>query len=367
MSAATLLRNRLEAALAHRVPGALSPKPRIIREFVPTGVRSVDELLQGGFPGNAITEIVGAECSGRTSLALSVIAGLTHAGKVCAWIDVSDALHPESATAAGVDLQRLLWVRCGAAPTIPTILHRAVVTESTSTNSVTVPEKYFDPRPIKKGLHGGGFGPHPRGEVKGLSNAIAGLFGKQEPGKKEPGKKEPGKKATGALHPDLQKQTESESKKPERSESINSLPPKNTYLPKKPWSRLDQALRAADLLLQNGGFAAMVLDMGDIPPAHALRVPLATWFRYRAVAAQKQTSVVLLLQHPCAKSSAALTLRLQAGHPRSESTVFVGVDFFAKIERQRFSSDAEDIAGLRKPPQAQRWTRWQSRTAWAGR
>src|SRR5580704_5421663 len=138
-------------------------------------------------------------------------------------------------------------------------------------------------------------------------------------------------------------QPKSERAKPESGESSSLSIPKKIVASKKPWSRLDQALRITDLLLQNGGFAAVVLDMGDIVPAHALRVPLATWFRYRAVAAQKQTSVVLLLQHPCAKSSAALTLRLHAGNPRSEATVFTGLDFFAEVERQRFWPGAEEF------------------------
>jgi len=357
MSAASLLRDRIEAALACRIPSALSPPPRIIREFVSSGISSVDELLHGGFPASAITEIVGAECSGRTSLALSFVAALTHAGKVCAWIDVSDALHPESAAAAGVDLQRLLWVRCGLGATTPAISHSTVVSEATSRSTATLPGKYFIPRLVKKGLHGGGFGPHPRGEVKGLSKAIAGLLGKED---------------SEALCPGLQMQPKSEREKPESGESSSLSIPKKIVASKKPWSRLDQALRITDLLLQNGGFAAVVLDMGDIVPAHALRVPLATWFRYRAVAAQKQTSVVLLLQHPCAKSSAALTLRLYAGNPRSEATVFTGLDFFAEVERQRFSPgpeeiDLEKMASLRKPPLTQRRVRWQNRTAWTGR
>jgi recombination protein RecA len=352
MSAANLLRDRLEAALARRIPGALSPQPRIVWEFVPTGIRSVDEFLHGGFPASAITEIVGTECSGRTSLALSFLSGLTHAGKVCAWVDVSDALHPESAAAAGVDLQRLLWVRCGVAPTTSTIPHPAVISEAISRSTVTLPEKYFVPRPVVKGLHGGGFGPHPRGEVKGLSNAIAGLLREDD--------REAPRHGT-------YKQQKSEREKKESGESYNFLAPRKTVAPKKPWSRLDQALRTTDLLLQNGGFAAIVLDMGDIAPVQALRVPLATWFRYRAVAAQKQTSIVLLLQHPCAKSSAALTLRLHAGGPRNESTVFAGLDFLAEVERQRFSPGPEEIRMLRKPPQTQRWARCQNRTAWTGR
>ncbi len=52
----------------------------------------------------------------------------------------------------------------------------------------------------------------------------------------------------------------------------------------KSWSRLEQALRVTDLLLQAGGFSCIVLDMGSLNAEYALRVPLATWFRFRAAA-----------------------------------------------------------------------------------
>ena len=52
----------------------------------------------------------------------------------------------------------------------------------------------------------------------------------------------------------------------------------------KPFAQLDQALRATDLLLQAGGFAAIVLDLGDTAAEHARRIPLATWFRFRQAA-----------------------------------------------------------------------------------
>src|ERR1700733_3171595 len=167
MSTSAFLRAKIEAALADRIPSALSPIPRIRRQVVPTGIRAVDESLHGGFPVGVITEIVGAECSGRTSLALSFIAGVIRTGNVCAWVDVSDNLHRESAAAAGVDLQRLLWVRCGVSVT---------GADAAARNTFALPEKYFIPKPAKQGLHGGGFGPHPRGEVKGIPNALVGLL-----------------------------------------------------------------------------------------------------------------------------------------------------------------------------------------------
>ncbi len=113
MPASAQIRAQIEAALAQRIPSALTPQPRAIRPTAATGITAVDELLGGGLPIGAISEIVGPECSGRTTLALAFLASITRQGKVCAWIDVSDALHPESAAAAGIDLDRLLWVRCG--------------------------------------------------------------------------------------------------------------------------------------------------------------------------------------------------------------------------------------------------------------
>ena len=168
MSSASILRRQIEANLANRIPSALTPAPRTIRPIASTGIQTVDQLLEGGLPLGAITEIVGPECSGRTSFALSVLAQMTQAEKVCAWIDVSDTLDPESAAAVGVDLSRLLWVRCGV-QTMPEVRPSAQRTFS-------LPEKYMVPPPAKKGLHGGGFGSHPRNEVKGLCGDVSSLL-----------------------------------------------------------------------------------------------------------------------------------------------------------------------------------------------
>jgi recombination protein RecA len=163
MPTAATIRSQVEAALADRIPSALTPPARTIRPVTPTGIRSVDEVLEGGLPVGTLTELVGGECSGRTSLALSFLAELTGSGKVCAWIDVSNSLNPESAAAVDLDLSRLLWVRCGV-PAGP-------LSEPSVANGFVLPEKYLVPPPVKKGLHGGGFGQHPRNEVKGVVRA----------------------------------------------------------------------------------------------------------------------------------------------------------------------------------------------------
>jgi hypothetical protein len=76
-----------------------------------SGVAAVDALT-GGFPRGALTEICGAASSGRTSLLLAAMAQATARGEVVALVDAGDCFDPASAEAAGVDLKRVLWVRC---------------------------------------------------------------------------------------------------------------------------------------------------------------------------------------------------------------------------------------------------------------
>jgi recombination protein RecA len=121
---------------------------------MPAGIVAINAVLNGGLPVGAVTEIVGAECSGRTAPALSLIAQLTKAERVCAWIDVPNALSPESAAASGIDLNRLVWVRCS--------VQTASQPPSTPQDDFALSEKYLAPPAANRGLHGGSFGPHPR-------------------------------------------------------------------------------------------------------------------------------------------------------------------------------------------------------------
>jgi len=82
--------------------------------FCPTGLPALDARLGGGFPYGRLSEICGAPSSGRTSLALALLAETLERGVLAAWIDLADAFDPTSAVAAvaaGSDLERLLWVR----------------------------------------------------------------------------------------------------------------------------------------------------------------------------------------------------------------------------------------------------------------
>jgi len=81
-------------------------------EMVSSGIAAIDGLT-GGLPRGCLTEVCGPASSGRTALLLAALAAATHRGEFCAVVDASDALDPQSVAAAGMDLERLLWVRCG--------------------------------------------------------------------------------------------------------------------------------------------------------------------------------------------------------------------------------------------------------------
>ena len=208
--------SRAQAILADSELGVrrASTLERPSPEMVSTGVPAIDALT-GGLPRGALTEIVGPASSGRTSLLLSLLAQATARQEACALVDASDALDPESAVAAGIDLKRLLWVRCRVPSRVP--------------------------------------GPFPPLERAG--NRI-------EKKKADPG------------------------------------------------AHVEQALKTADLLLQSGGFGVVVLDLSDIPPAIARRVPLTSWFRFRRAVENTPTVLLALEQQAYAKAAASLVLGL---------------------------------------------------------
>jgi|SRR5882724_1798802 len=79
----------------------------------PSGISAIDSMT-GGLPAGAITEIVGAHSSGRTSFMLSALRAASSQNDLCALIDTSDSLDISSATKAGIVLRNLLWVRCSS-------------------------------------------------------------------------------------------------------------------------------------------------------------------------------------------------------------------------------------------------------------
>jgi recombination protein RecA len=78
-------------------------------EVIPTGSIALDLALGvGGLPKGRIVEIYGPEASGKTTLALHVVAEAQKRGGQCAFVDAEHALDPERADAIGVNLDDLL-------------------------------------------------------------------------------------------------------------------------------------------------------------------------------------------------------------------------------------------------------------------
>ncbi len=76
-----------------------------------TAFPELDRLLDGGLVRGALVELVGGGSCGRFSLVLATLAAATGAGEAAALVDLGDGLQPADAASAGVDLERLLWLR----------------------------------------------------------------------------------------------------------------------------------------------------------------------------------------------------------------------------------------------------------------
>jgi recombination protein RecA len=255
----------------------------------PTGISEIDALT-GGLPRGALTEIFGPASSGRTSLLLSALAQATHRQEICALVDASDAFHPEFAAAAGVDLTRLLWVRCE---------------EQFRVSSF----KFQNPSP----------------------------------------------------HRNLQLETRNSSPKPETRNS-------------KLWSkRLEQVLKSTDLLLQSSGFGLVIVDLADVPPQSARRVPLTSWFRFRRAVENTPTVLLVVEQEPYAKTCASLVLKMQPTALMQQSAVSIQHSVNAEI----CPSHTQILRGLpvrvevvhartQRKPVRSATAAFETRAAWAG-
>ena len=242
-----------DARLASVTPASrLAVRPAL--EMVSCGIAEMDALT-GGFPRSCLTEICGPASSGRTTVLLAALAAATRRGDFCAVVDASDALDPQSVVAAGVELDRLLWVRCGE-------------------NS------------------------------------------------------------------------------PQRDAE----------------RRLEQLLRATDLLLESGGFGLIALDLGDLPPQTARRIPLTTWFRFRRAVEHTPTVLLAVERQSIAGSCSSLLIKLGAQEYRikqptdsqfikpTHAQLLTEVEITAEMVRSRME---------RKPVRSEEIT-FASKTAWAG-
>ena len=288
------------------LPASITPASRLqIRptpEMASTGILEFDALT-GGLPRGCLTELCGPASSGRTTVLLAALAAATHRGEFCALIDASDALDPHSAAAAGIDLDRLLWVRCNE-------------------NS---PGRHGD---LKK----------KENQKKGCPISRASLA-----------------REVGALEEGISQSAFDFDRTPLHQSG----------------HRLEQVLRATDLLLESGGFGLIVLDLADIAAQAARHIPLTTWFRFRRAVEHKLTILLVIEQQAIAGSCSSLLLQLGvlstqysvlSSHARSDDQhlqpahahLFAGLNINVQLTHSRLE---------RKPARA---VAFETKTAWAG-
>jgi hypothetical protein len=93
----------------------LDARPLDAEAVVPSGIRAVDAALGGGWRRGELSEVWGARSSGRTSVLVSTLATATRQedreSDLVALVDAFDRFDPVSAAAAGLALDRVLWVR----------------------------------------------------------------------------------------------------------------------------------------------------------------------------------------------------------------------------------------------------------------
>lgn len=309
---------------------------RALIEVQPSGVTELDAVLGGGFPRGSVVELCGPASSGRTSLAFSLLAQATGRQEACAFVDVSDSLDPLSLAAAGVELPRLLWIRCGETknrePDLTTSSYFSPAERDIGRTPRQVP-------PSRKPVQINAWR-HPRELMLGVEKAIPSVVRKQATLRES------------AQIPVLgrcrEEQIERDREPPRRGirpprpllqQLEASRTPRLRYASRgtKPWQRLEQALKITDLLLHGSGWGVVVFDLGGISWVDARRIHLSMWFRFRRAVENTPTILLLLGEESCAKSCASLVLRCQRradNWSRAVESVETGVSTFEGFEVQ---------------------------------
>ena len=308
------------------IPGVRPASALEIRpapDMVSFGIPSLDTLT-GGVPRGALTEMVGPASSGRTSVMFALMAEVTRRQEVCALIDVTDSFDPASAEAAGVDLRRVLWVRCG----------KNSIQESGVGSQREVRSEKADDGTSHVALAAGS---HASVQQAITSGCFEGARGRREPVAATMNKvAPPAKNISWSIHQNYDSRLRHAmvNGRNERGPySVNReipsavrhvMPPSSSArarsfaeVRKAKWDRLDQSLRATDLLLQSGGFGLVIVDLGDIAVEQARRIPLTSWFRFRRVVENTPTILMVLTKDSCAKTCASLVLQLAGDAKRS--------------------------------------------------
>src|SRR6202022_4654045 len=74
---------------------------------------------------------------------------------------------------------------------------------------------------------------------------------------------------------------------------------------------IDRAFKAADLILQAGGFGVVALDLCEVPVRELNRIPLSYWYRFRLAVENTPTRLIVTGDQPLVKSCARVQLEVK--------------------------------------------------------
>src|SRR6478609_3016182 len=112
---------------------------------------------------------------------------------------------------------------------------------------------------------------------------------------------------------------------------------------------VEQAFKATDILIQNGGFGVIALDLGNVDEKLIRKIPLTTWFRFVRVMEAMPTALVVMLTHSAAQSCAALTVNMDAtaqwsgAKTVSHTRLISSVQFDLEIGRTRSKKPVQSV------------------------
>lgn len=295
---------------------------------------------------------------GAASILNLLLARVTRGDHYCALVDVSGVFDAYFAAEIDVDMEKLLWVRCGESRTKEQAAERvALLSQSMSLELMMAGPlnmNLLEADGVLAGMTGIG------GDVPGSLTGLA------EHAIKKPVQgvslQEPLMVAGDArLRVELMESnigtSRSSSSSLTRRYSSYEAVSRNRLDLKQQMKPLEKAFKSADILLQNGGFGLIAVDLSGVDERLLRKVPKATWFRFSRVAEKTQTTLVFLAAYPAAGNCSAWTLRMKGMHAiwsgsagAPHTNILADVTFGAEITRSRRKGKGEFPKVFAAPP-----------------
>jgi recombination protein RecA len=264
---------------------------------------------------------------GEASILNLLLAQATRSDHYCALVDVSGVFDAQFAAEMDADMEKLLWVRCASSRTKEYEFERvALLSQPMSLELMMAGPMSFNL------MHGDVIGSlaalaekKPVQSVSELVTQKKMVAGGENMRTLTVERIDRGDNPR-TLHRPLARS----------GRGVNRLDLKQEMKP------LEKAFKAADILLQNGGFGLIAVDLSGVDERLLRKVPKATWFRFSRVAEKTQTTLVFLASYPAAGNCSAWTLRMKgmravwSGSVDAPHTnILVDVSFGAEVTRSR--------------------------------